>query len=68
LNCRAGIKQIVIYPTVKPGLLMTGSQGESWLAWRSPVAAPQVQVKASERNIFSASPIPGKHDLRGQHH
>jgi ribonuclease J len=55
------IKQIRDLPDREVVLLMTGSQGEP-LAALSRISRgehPQVQVKASDTIIFSASPIPG---------
>jgi ribonuclease J len=55
------IKQIRDLPDREIVLLMTGSQGEP-LAALSRISRgehPQVQVKASDTIIFSASPIPG---------
>jgi len=55
------IKQIRDLPDRETLLLMTGSQGEELAALSriSRCEHPQVQVKASDTIIFSASPIPG---------
>jgi ribonuclease J len=55
------IKQIRDLPDRETLLLMTGSQGESLAALSriSRCEHPQVQVKSTDKIIFSASPIPG---------
>ena len=55
------IKQIRDIPDRETLLLMTGSQGESLAALSriSRCEHPQVQVKSTDKIIFSASPIPG---------
>ena len=56
------IKQIRDLPDRETLLLMTGSQGETLAALSriSRCEHPQVQVKSTDKIIFSASPIPGK--------
>ena len=55
------IKQIRDLPDRETLLLMTGSQGETLAALSriSRCEHPQVQVKSTDKIIFSASPIPG---------